>query len=152
MCLCERVLPLSSSLCVCYVSWPFFSVHSIHSTFVDSAPFFNLSKSIMSFSDSDDGGHQDTARPTTPPATFVEPYTAFTTIPRAAPGTPCCGISTLLHNPNGHTTLLVTSAIKVADGLTAGAFVAYTIKVGVSTSLSNLRVPTPPKFSFAYSA
>ncbi|KAF9210420.1 Sorting nexin, cytoplasm-to-vacuole targeting pathway/endosomal sorting [Podila verticillata] len=86
----------------------------------------------MSFSDSDDGGHQDAARPATPPVTFVEPYTAFTTIPRAAPGTPCCGISTLLHNPHGHTTLLVTSAIKVADGLTAGAFVAYTIKVGDS--------------------
>ncbi|KAG0090931.1 Sorting nexin, cytoplasm-to-vacuole targeting pathway/endosomal sorting [Podila epicladia] len=85
----------------------------------------------MSFSDSDDGGHQDT-RPTTPPTSYTEPYTAFTTIPRAAPGTPCCGISTLLHNPHGHTTLLVTSAVKVADGLTAGAFVAYTIKVGDS--------------------
>ncbi|KAF9300228.1 Sorting nexin, cytoplasm-to-vacuole targeting pathway/endosomal sorting [Mortierella antarctica] len=85
----------------------------------------------MSFSDSDDGGHQDT-RPTTPPMSYTEPYTAFTTIPRAAPGTPCCGISTLLHNPHGHTTLLVTSAVKVADGLTAGAFVAYTIKVGDS--------------------
>jgi hypothetical protein len=54
---------------------------------------------------------------------------AFTTIPRAAPGTTCCSISTLLHN--NHTTLLVTSATKVADGLTATAFVAYTIKVGV---------------------
>ncbi|KAG0337001.1 Sorting nexin, cytoplasm-to-vacuole targeting pathway/endosomal sorting [Podila humilis] len=86
----------------------------------------------MSLSDSDDGGHQDSTRPSTPPLAYVEPYTAFTTIPRAAPGTPCCGISTLLHNPNGHTTLLVTSAVKVADGLTAGAFVAYTIKVGDS--------------------
>lgn len=99
----------------------------------------------MSFSDSDDGGHQDT-RPTTPPMSYTEPYTAFTTIPRAAPGTPCCGISTLLHNPHGHTTLLVTSAVKVADGLTAGAFVAYTIKVGVSVFSGNLCVPHPSSF------
>ncbi|KAF9409786.1 Sorting nexin, cytoplasm-to-vacuole targeting pathway/endosomal sorting [Podila epigama] len=85
----------------------------------------------MSFSDSDDDGHHD-QRPVTPPMPYVEPYMAYTTIPRAAPGTPCCAISTLLHNPEGHTTLLVTSATKVADGLTASSFVAYTIKVGDS--------------------
>ncbi|KAG0204659.1 Sorting nexin, cytoplasm-to-vacuole targeting pathway/endosomal sorting [Mortierella sp. GBA30] len=69
---------------------------------------------------------QESQRPQTPPG--VEPYTAFTTIPRAAPGTTCCAISSLLHLP--HQTLLVTSATKVADGLTASAFVAYTIKIG----------------------
>ncbi|KAG0300681.1 Sorting nexin, cytoplasm-to-vacuole targeting pathway/endosomal sorting, partial [Dissophora globulifera] len=37
-------------------------------------------------------------------------------------------ISTLLHHQ--HTTLFVTSATKVADGLTASAFVTYTIKIG----------------------
>ncbi|KAF9956557.1 Sorting nexin, cytoplasm-to-vacuole targeting pathway/endosomal sorting [Mortierella alpina] len=78
----------------------------------------------MSSSDSEQP--QDSSRPHTPPA--VEPYTAFTTIPRAAPGTTCCGISSLLHQP--HQSLLVTSASKVADGLTASAFVTYTIKIG----------------------
>lgn len=72
--------------------------------------------------DSHDGVHDNPA-----PA---EPYTAFTIIPRAAPGTTCCSISTLLHQPN--VTLSVTSANKVADGLTAGSFYAYTIQVGVS--------------------
>ncbi|KAF9935434.1 Sorting nexin, cytoplasm-to-vacuole targeting pathway/endosomal sorting [Linnemannia zychae] len=84
----------------------------------------------MSYSDTEDGSTKDVLQPHSPqPAGHVmEPYMAFTTIPRAAPGTTCCGISTLLHN--NHTTLLVTSANKVADGLTATSFVAYTIKVG----------------------
>ncbi|KAG0269483.1 Sorting nexin, cytoplasm-to-vacuole targeting pathway/endosomal sorting [Linnemannia exigua] len=83
----------------------------------------------MSFSDTDDASTKDVLQPhTPPPASAMEPYMAFTTIPRAAPGSTCCGISNLLHND--HTTLLVTSATKVADGLTATAFVAYTIKVG----------------------
>ncbi|KAF9937410.1 Sorting nexin, cytoplasm-to-vacuole targeting pathway/endosomal sorting [Mortierella alpina] len=77
-------------------------------------------------SSSDSEHPQDSSRPHTPPA--VEPYTAFTTIPRAAPGTTCCGISSLLHQP--HQSLLVTSASKIADGLTASAFVSYTIKIG----------------------
>ncbi|KAI1316864.1 Sorting nexin, cytoplasm-to-vacuole targeting pathway/endosomal sorting [Mortierella claussenii] len=89
----------------------------------------------MSFSDHDDGtlAHDSPALPTDqtglaePPE--PEPYTAFTTIPRAAPGTPCCSISTLLHQQH-HTSLFVTSATKVADGLTASAFVTYTIKIG----------------------
>ncbi|KAG0322275.1 Sorting nexin, cytoplasm-to-vacuole targeting pathway/endosomal sorting [Linnemannia gamsii] len=84
----------------------------------------------MSYSDTDDASTKDVLPPHTPPPhpPALEPYMAFTTIPRAAPGTTCCSISTLLHN--NHTTLLVTSATKVADGLTATAFVAYTIKVG----------------------
>ncbi|KAK3842065.1 MAG: hypothetical protein J3R72DRAFT_443560 [Linnemannia gamsii] len=81
----------------------------------------------MSFSDTDDASTKDVVQSHTPPPA-MEPYMAFTTIPRAAPGTTCCGVSSLLHN--NHTTLLVTSATKVADGLTATAFVAYTIKVG----------------------
>ncbi|KAF8924160.1 Sorting nexin, cytoplasm-to-vacuole targeting pathway/endosomal sorting, partial [Dissophora ornata] len=81
----------------------------------------------MSFSDIDDSTlPQESLRNETPPP--GEPYTAFTTIPRAAPGTTCCSISTLLHQP--HTSLFVTSATKVADGLTASAFVTYTIKIG----------------------
>lgn len=85
----------------------------------------------MSYSDTDDASTKDVLPPHTPPPhpPALEPYMAFTTIPRAAPGTTCCSISTFLHN--NHTTLLVTSATKVADGLTATAFVAYTIKVGV---------------------
>ncbi|KAG0043150.1 Sorting nexin, cytoplasm-to-vacuole targeting pathway/endosomal sorting [Gryganskiella cystojenkinii] len=79
----------------------------------------------MSFSDSEDH-RPEQQRPHTPPP--AEPYTAFTTIPRAAPGTTCCSVSTLLHQP--HITLFVTSATKQADGLTASAFVAYTIKIG----------------------
>ncbi|OAQ31512.1 PX-domain-containing protein [Linnemannia elongata AG-77] len=84
----------------------------------------------MSYSDTEDASTKDVLQPHTPPPhpPALEPYMAFTTIPRAAPGTTCCSISTLLHN--NHTTLLVTSATKVADGLTATAFVAYTIKVG----------------------
>ncbi|KAF9905671.1 Sorting nexin, cytoplasm-to-vacuole targeting pathway/endosomal sorting, partial [Lobosporangium transversale] len=81
----------------------------------------------MSFSDhSEDSHSQDNLQAHSSHA--VEPYTAFTTIPRAAPGTPCCSVSTLLHQP--HTSLFVTSATKVADGLTASSYVAYTIKLG----------------------
>ncbi|KAF9092787.1 Sorting nexin, cytoplasm-to-vacuole targeting pathway/endosomal sorting [Mortierella sp. GBA35] len=81
----------------------------------------------MSYSD-DDASTKDVLQPHAPQPPAMEPYMAFTTIPRAAPGTTCCSISTLLHNH--HTTLLVTSATKVADGLTATSFVAYTIKIG----------------------
>ncbi|KAF9585436.1 Sorting nexin, cytoplasm-to-vacuole targeting pathway/endosomal sorting [Lunasporangiospora selenospora] len=55
------------------------------------------------------------------------PYMAYTTIPRDAPGTRCCSISTLLLQP---TTILVTNHSKVPDGLSASSFVAYTIKTG----------------------
>ncbi|KAG0003418.1 Sorting nexin, cytoplasm-to-vacuole targeting pathway/endosomal sorting [Entomortierella chlamydospora] len=82
----------------------------------------------MSFSETDDPTiSQDNLHDQT--YSYQEqPYTAFTTIPRNAPGTPCCKISDFLHEP--HTSLFVTSATKVADGLTASAFVAYTIKIG----------------------
>ncbi|KAG0262042.1 Sorting nexin, cytoplasm-to-vacuole targeting pathway/endosomal sorting [Mortierella polycephala] len=87
----------------------------------------------MSFSDSENDSYpQDINRPHTPPShepeQEPEPYTAFTTIPRAAPGTTCCTVSTFLHQ--AHSGLFVTSATKVADGLTASSFVAYTIKIG----------------------
>ncbi|KAG0365673.1 hypothetical protein BC939DRAFT_451365 [Gamsiella multidivaricata] len=89
----------------------------------------------MSFSDTDEGIlPQDSLRNETPPPVETEPepepYTAFTTIVRPAPGAKCCNTSTLLHQP--HTSLFVTSATKVADGLTASSFVAYTIKIGDS--------------------
>ncbi|KAF8973454.1 Sorting nexin, cytoplasm-to-vacuole targeting pathway/endosomal sorting [Entomortierella lignicola] len=88
----------------------------------------------MSFSETDDSSlshdnHDHTNNNSTNYYSYQEePYTAFTTIPRNAPGSPCCKISDFLHEP--HTSLFVTSASKVADGLTATSFVAYTIKIG----------------------
>ncbi|KAF9170044.1 Sorting nexin, cytoplasm-to-vacuole targeting pathway/endosomal sorting [Mortierella sp. AD011] len=82
----------------------------------------------MSFSETDD---PTTSQDNLHDQTYSyqeQPYTAFTTIPRNAPGTPCCKIGDFLHEP--HTSLFVTSATKVADGLTASAFVTYTIKIG----------------------
>ncbi|KAF9976585.1 Sorting nexin, cytoplasm-to-vacuole targeting pathway/endosomal sorting [Actinomortierella ambigua] len=79
----------------------------------------------MSDSDSESRSHHDT------PVGYYEPpeYTAYTTIPRAAPGSQCCSIGTFIHQ-DPTPMLLITAATKVADGLTAGTFVAYTIKVG----------------------
>ncbi|KAF9163550.1 Sorting nexin, cytoplasm-to-vacuole targeting pathway/endosomal sorting [Actinomortierella ambigua] len=80
----------------------------------------------MSDSDSESRSHHSGT-----PAAYYEPpeYTAYTTIPRAAPGSQCCSISNFIHQ-DPTPMLLITSATKVADGLTAGTFVAYTIKVG----------------------
>ncbi|KAG0226006.1 Sorting nexin, cytoplasm-to-vacuole targeting pathway/endosomal sorting [Actinomortierella wolfii] len=79
----------------------------------------------MSDSDSESRSHHE------PPMGYYEPpeYTAYTTIPRAAPGSQCCAISNFIHQ-DPQPMLLITAATKVADGLTAGTFVAYTIKVG----------------------
>ncbi|KAF9102362.1 Sorting nexin, cytoplasm-to-vacuole targeting pathway/endosomal sorting [Mortierella sp. AM989] len=88
----------------------------------------------MSFSETDDASlsqdnlHHHNQNQNNNHSFQEEPYTAFTTIPREAPGTICCKICTYLHEP--HTSLFVTSATKVADGLTASSFVAYTIKIG----------------------
>ncbi|KAG0227975.1 hypothetical protein B0O80DRAFT_414154 [Mortierella sp. GBAus27b] len=62
-------------------------------------------------------------------APVEEPYTAFTIIPRQAPGTlGCCNTGTYLQHHDA--IVQVTNAAKVADGLTASSFYAYTIKVG----------------------
>ncbi|KAF9439257.1 Sorting nexin, cytoplasm-to-vacuole targeting pathway/endosomal sorting [Entomortierella beljakovae] len=85
----------------------------------------------MSFSEVDDSTHaQDNlnSHNNFNYSNQEEPYTAYTTIPRNAPGTPCCRTCDFLHEQ--HTSLFVTSATKVADGLTASSFVAYTIKIG----------------------
>ncbi|KAK3805596.1 MAG: hypothetical protein J3Q66DRAFT_319804 [Benniella sp.] len=89
----------------------------------------------MSSSDSDDGyaprhSHHTHDAHDAPP---VEPYTAFTIIPRPAPGSSCCSIGAFLHQSDA--IVHVTSANKVADGLTAGSFYAYTIKVGAENEV-----------------